>query len=79
MSRFILHYLGANDPTSQEENRLVSSLGTAVVIDRIPGSLLVEAPESELAETMAAFEQWDFAPEAKVSIEPPDRSVLHEL
>lgn len=79
MSRFILHYLGTNDPTSQEENRLISSLGTAVVIDRIPGSLLVEAPESELAETMAGFEQWGFAPEATVSIEPPDRSVLHEL
>lgn len=79
MSRFVIHYIGNSDPSKAEESRLVSSLKNAAIIDRMPGSLLVEAPEPPLAGDDATFAQWRVTPEASAAVPSPHKRILHRL
>lgn len=75
MSRFVLLYQGTSDPSHQEERSVVSALKTAKVVDRIPGSILVEGPESEVASVVRRCQNWTFSPVRSVGIAPPHKRV----
>ena len=75
MSRFVICYQGPSDPPAQEERSLVSSFKRAKVIDKMPGTLLVDGPESEIATVVKRLRQWSFSPERKVSIKPPHKRI----
>ncbi|MEI2415531.1 hypothetical protein V8Z80_05035 [Orrella sp. JC864] len=73
MSRFVICYQGASDPSVQEERSLVSSFKRAKVIDKMPGTLLVDGPESEIARAVARLGRWTFRPERKLAASPPHK------
>ncbi len=76
MSRFVICYQGANDPSQQEERSLLSSLASlkqAKVIDQMPGTLLVDGPESEIAKVVKRLRQWSLSPARKVAVQPPHK------
>ena len=78
MSRFVIHYIGNSDPSSAEESRLVFLSKNATIIDRMPRSLLIEAPEPPLAGDDAAFAQWRVTPEAQLwAVPSPHKRILH--
>lgn len=79
MSRYILHYLGQSDPSSEEEGKLLSSLRNTKIIDRMPGAVLVDAAESELASITKKLTKWSFTPDVAVSVNPPRKRILHPL
>lgn len=79
MSRYVLHYLGQSDPSSEEEGTLLSSLQNTTIIDRMPGAVLVDAAESELAALTKKLKKWSFTPEVGVSVNPPRKRILHPL
>jgi hypothetical protein len=68
MGRFILLYGGVEDPSVKEQKRLLSALKNAVVLDSMPGSILVEGMEGELALAMAHEKDWSFSPERSIGI-----------
>ncbi|WCM92801.1 hypothetical protein M5C99_21060 [Acidovorax sp. NCPPB 2350] len=78
MGRFVLLYQGAGDPSPQEERSIVSALRSgkgarrARVVDRMPGSLLVEAPESDVAGAVCG-RNWTFCPERPLGAAPPHK------
>lgn len=75
MSRFVLLYQGVADPSVQEERSLVSSLKTSKVIDRMPGTILVDGPETEVASAVKRLKKWTFSPERSLAINPPRRRI----
>ena len=77
MSRFVIHYIGNSDPSSEEQSLLESSLKNATILDRMPGSLLIEAPEHPLAEKAADLAQWRVTPAASITVSPPRKRILH--
>ncbi len=77
MSRYVLLYQGITDPSSQEESTLVASLKNAKIIDRMPGSLLVDAAESELTALMQKFKKWSFTPDVGVVVKPPRKRIAN--
>jgi hypothetical protein len=79
MSRFVLHYLGPADPSQEEEGQLLSSLKHATVIDRMPGTLLVDGAASDLAAITRKFTKWRCSPEVSVAVNPPRKRILHTL
>ena len=79
MSRYIVHYTGPADPSVQEESTLLSSLKDAKIIDQMPGTLLVDAAESDLAVLARKFKKWRFAPEVTVTVNPPRKRILNSI
>lgn len=76
MSRYVICYQGDCDPPRQEERRLVSSLNKhAKVIEQIPGSILVDGAESEIAAALDRLKLWTFSPERSVRIRPPHKRI----
>lgn len=75
MSRFVLLYQGTSDPSRQEERSVVSALKTAKVVDRTPGSILVEGPEAEVASVVRQRQNWTFSPVRSVGVAPPHKRV----
>ncbi|MFC5514014.1 hypothetical protein ACFPOU_23200 [Massilia jejuensis] len=77
MSRYVLSYLGVNDPPKKEERELVSSLGNAQVLDRMPGTLLVDGSKVELAKVAKKFSGWSLSPVAQASVGPPRKRIVN--
>lgn len=75
MSRFVLLYQGVSDPSIQEEKSLVSALKKSKVVDRMPGTILVEGPEAEVASVVQQRENWTFMPERSVGVNPPHKNI----
>lgn len=73
MSRYVICYQGANDPSQQEVNSLLSCFDRVKVIDTLPGTLLVDGPKAEIASAVKGMSQWTFSPERVVSVRPPRR------
>lgn len=74
MSRYIIRYQGACDPTAREERRLLASLKDRVrVLDRMPGMWLVDGSQDVLAEALAGQECWRVTPEQTISTRPPHK------
>lgn len=79
MSRFVLLYNGPSDPPAEEEGKLISSLKNTKVIDRMPGTVLVDAAESDIRATLKKFSKWSWSPEVKVTVSPPRKRILHTI
>ena len=79
MSRYVLSYQGVSDPTAQEEGALVSALTDAKVVDRMPGTLLVDGNEKELMRLVQHFKQWNLSPAVKVSVNPPRKRIVNAI
>lgn len=75
MSRFVVVYQGTRDPSRQEERSLVSALRTAKVVDRMPGTILVEGDEAEVASAVRQCKNWTFSQERSLSVAPPHQRV----
>ncbi|MDM0118355.1 hypothetical protein [Variovorax arabinosiphilus] len=75
MSRFVLLYQGTSDPSRQEERSVMSALKTAKVVDHMPGSILVEGPEAEVAAVVQQCQNWTFSPVRSVGVAPPHKHV----
>jgi hypothetical protein len=71
MSRFVIVYNDNSDPPAQDERRIVASLTTAKVIDQMPGTLLVDGPEAEVATAVSRLDKWSFSPERPMAANPP--------
>jgi hypothetical protein len=77
MSRYVITYDGTSDPTAEEEGKLVSALGSVRLVDRFPGSLLVEGSEFDLVRAVAQVKGWSFGPVAQAEVNPPRRPGYH--
>lgn len=75
MSRYTATYLGDSDPSEQEESDLISALKNVKIIDKIPGTFLVEGKASELVRIAAALTLWRLAPEVVLKVSPPRRLI----
>jgi hypothetical protein len=75
MSRFVILYQGLTDPSAQEESSLVSALKKSKIVDRMPGTILVEGPEAEIASVICGRRNWTFTRERSVGIKPPHRNI----
>ncbi|WP_144637685.1 hypothetical protein [Bordetella genomosp. 13] len=77
MSRYVICYQGDCDPPRKEERQVVSSLNKhdATVIEQIPGSLLVDGIEADIAAALDRLEHWTFTPERSVRIRPPHKRI----
>ena len=73
MARFVITYRGTHAPSSDEEQALLSALGSTTVVDRVPGLLLVEGAESAVAAAVQRNERWAFSAEARLSPQPHRR------
>jgi hypothetical protein len=76
MGRYVLHYQGNADPSVQEEDDWLSALGSVNVIDRLPGSLLVDATEPDLATLVTQYTNWSFSREKRAAVTPPRKRVV---
>ena len=68
MSRFVILYQGVTDPSAQEERSLVSSLKRAKVIDRMPGTILVDGSEAEVSSVVKKLKKWTFSREGGAGV-----------
>lgn len=75
MSRFVLVYQGASEPSRQEERSLLSALKSAKVVDRMPGTILIEGNEAEVASAVRQSKSWTLARERSMSAAPPHQRV----
>ncbi len=75
MSRFVVLYQGTRDPSSQEERSLVSALKRVRVLERMPGTVLVEGDEADVASAVGQVPNWTFSRERSASASPPHRPV----
>lgn len=75
MSRYVVVYRGPRDPSRQEESTLVSALKPVKILDRMPGTLLVEGDESVVASAVRQCENWTFSLEHSLSVKPPHRKL----
>lgn len=53
----------------------MSALKTAKVVDHMPGSILVEGPEAEVAAVVQQCQNWTFSPVRSVGVAPPHKHV----
>lgn len=75
MSRFVILYQGVTDPPLVEERSLVSLLKRTKVIERMPGNILVDGPQAEVASVVNKLDKWTFSPVGSVGIKPPHRAL----
>lgn len=75
MGRFVVIYKGNSDPSSKEERSLLSALKAVKVVDRIPGTMLVEGEEADVASAVRQHSKWTFSRERGLSAPPPHRRV----
>lgn len=75
MSRFVVLYQGTRDPSSQDERSLVSALKRVRVLDQMPGTVLVEGDEADVASAVGQLPNWTFSRERGVPASPPHRQV----
>lgn len=54
---------------------LMSALKAAKVVDRLPGTILVDADEAEVASVLRKNKNWTFSPERTASVAPPHRRI----
>lgn len=73
MSRFVVLYQGSSDPSTQEERSLVSAFKRVKVVDRMPGTMLVEGEEADVASAVRQVANWSFSLERTLSAAPPHR------
>lgn len=73
MSRFVLVYQGTNDPSQQEEQSLVSALKKTKVVDRMPGTILVDGDEAVVASAVSNCRDWTFSRQQSMGVAPPHR------
>lgn len=75
MNRFVVIYEGLHDPSVQEERTLLSALKPAKVVDRMPGTLLVEGPAALVEAAVRGCKNWKLAREGTASVAPPHKRV----
>lgn len=76
MSRFVVVYNGLSDPPPAEERALVSALRkSATVVDSMPGSILVDGAEAEVASVVGKRPNWKYSVQARAAARPPHRVV----
>lgn len=68
-------YQGVTDPPVGEQRSLVSLLKRTKVIDRMPGNILVDGSEAEVASVVKKLKKWTFSPVGSVGIKPPHRAL----
>lgn len=71
MSRFVVLYQGISDPSTQEERSLVSALKRVKVVDRMPGTVVVEGEEADVECAVRELPNWTFSRERVLSSAPP--------
>lgn len=75
MSRYVVVYQGPHDPSRQEERLLMSALKPVRILDRMPGTLVVEGDEAVVASAVRQCRNWTFTREHGVSVHPPHRKL----
>ncbi|MFT3815704.1 MAG: hypothetical protein QM740_20450 [Acidovorax sp.] len=53
----------------------MSALKATKILDRIPGTVLVEGEESAVASAVRQCKNWTFSPERSLSVKPPHKRV----
>lgn len=75
MDRFVVIYQGRCDPSHEEERSLLSALEDVKVVDRMPGTLLVEGEEAAVAAAVGRCDNWSFSQERSFSVKPPHQRI----
>ncbi|MGV7207090.1 hypothetical protein ACLB1G_04450 [Oxalobacteraceae bacterium A2-2] len=75
MNRFVITYQSIADPSGAQEDDLLSALGDAIVVDRFPGTLMVEGNAALLAGVIMRFDRWTLSPVVRASVAPPHRNM----
>jgi len=66
---------GISDPSTQEERTLVSALKRVKVVDCMPGTMVVEGDEADVASAVRQAPNWTFSRERGASVAPPHHRI----
>lgn len=75
MKKFVITFIGSNDPTESEELQLVTLLENTKIIHRIPGTFLVADMCQDLIDSIAKLSKWHVSPEQKLSTGVPRKTI----
>jgi hypothetical protein len=79
VDQFVLTYEKIDDPPEQEVDALVTSLKGSKILDRMPGSILVQGSRSVLSTVGERFPDWKLTKMAYGSANPPNRKIRKSL
>ena len=79
MDLFVLTYEKIDDPPKQEVDALVTSLKGSKILDRMPGSILVEGSRRVISSVGERFPDWRLTKMAYASAKPPNRKLRKSL
>jgi hypothetical protein len=76
MGSFVIVYKGQGSPSDSEEREVLSALArkSARVVDQMPGTIMVEGSESEVASALRGRSSWRLSPAGSVDVAPHRRS-----
>ena len=79
MDRFVLTYEKIDDPPKHEVDALVTSLKGSKILDRLPGSLLVQGSSKVISAVRERFPDWKVSQMAYASAKPPGRKLRKSI
>lgn len=68
MGLFVVMYKGVEDPPPAEEKALLLALDGLRVVDRWPGTVVVEARQEDLERRLRSLFTWSFSPAQSVEL-----------
>jgi hypothetical protein len=79
VDQFVLTYEKVDDPPEHEVDALVTSLKGSKILDRLPGSILVQGSHKVLSSVGEQFPDWKLTRMAYASATPPNRKLRKSL
>jgi hypothetical protein len=79
VDQFVLTYEKIDDPPKHEVDALVTSLRGSKILDRLPGSILVQGSREIISTVGQQFPDWKLTQMAYASAKPPNRKLRKSL
>ena len=79
MDQFVLTYDKLEDPPEHEVDALVTSLKGSKILDRMPGSILVQGSHDVISSVRDRFPDWKLSKMAYASAKPPGRKLRKSI
>ena len=75
MDEFVLTYEKIDNPPKQEVDALVTTLKGSKILDRMPGSILVQSSREVISSVRERFPDWKVSQMGHASAKPPNRKL----
>lgn len=79
MEQYVFTYDRLEDPPAHEVDALVKSLKGSKILDRMPGSILVQSSATKAKAVRTRFPNWKLQPMGTASATPPNRKLRKTL